>query len=129
MSRKSVISHIKSQYGVEPDFPWEGDLISGVFRHKDNRKWFALIMKVGRDKLGLEGDAPIDIMNLKINDPMLHDTLCHEKGIMPSYHMNKRHWITVLLDGTVPEKKVFGLIDISYQATMSRQRKRNVSSS
>lgn len=122
MSRQSVIDYIKEQYGVEPDFPWEGDQISGVFRHKDNRKWFALIMKVGRDRLGLAGDRPVDCMSLKIDDSVLHDTLCHEKGIMPSYHMNKRHWITVLLDGTVPEEKVFGLIEISYMATVSRRR-------
>jgi len=125
VSRESIIDHIRDQYGVEPDFPWEGDPVSGVFRHKDNRKWFALIMKVGRDKLGLEGDSPVDCMNLKIDDPVLHDALCHEKGIIPSYHMNKRHWITVLLDGTVPEEKTFELIDISYQATMSRKKRRN----
>ena len=64
-------------------------------------------MLVRRDRLGLEGDEPVDCMNLKINDPMLHDMLCHEDGIMPSYHMNKRHWITVLLDGTVADEKVF----------------------
>lgn len=124
MDRQTAIDHINNQYGIEPDFPWEGDLVSGVFRHKDNRKWFALIMLVRRDRLGLEGDEPVDCMNLKINDPMLHDMLCHEDGIMPSYHMNKRHWITVLLDGTVADEKVFELIDVSYQATASKNKKR-----
>lgn len=123
MSRKTVEAYIKSQYGVEPDFPFEDDPVSAVFRHKDNRKWFALIMNVSRNRLGLEGEGSVDCMNLKTGDPVLHDILVHEKGIMPSYHMNKQHWITVLLDGTVKDKKVFELIDVSYCATMSRKKK------
>lgn len=124
MSRKTVEKYIRDQYGVEPDFPWENDFVSAVFRHKDNRKWFALIMNVGKDKLGLEGDGTVDCMNLKIDDPILHDMLIHDKGIIPSYHMNKRHWITVLLDGTVSDNKVFELINVSYQATMSRKKRK-----
>ena len=62
-------------------------------------------------------------MNLKIDDPVLHDMLCHREGIIPSYHMNKRHWITVLLDGTVPGTKVYELLDISYRATMRKRKK------
>ena len=81
-------------------------------------------MNVGKDKLGLEGDGTVDCMNLKIDDPILHDMLIHDKGIIPSYHMNKRHWITVLLDGTVSDNKVFELINVSYQATMSRKKRK-----
>ena len=124
ISRDIVIDYIKSQYGTETEFPWEGDPFSCVFRHCDNRKWFALIMRVRKDRLGMAGDTPVDCMNLKIDDPVLHDMLCHSDGIIPSYHMNKRHWITVLLDGTVPGPKVFELLDVSYRATMSRRKKK-----
>ncbi len=65
----------------------------------------------------------VDAMNLKIDDPFFRDTLIREEGIMPAYHMNKLHWITVLLDGTVPEERICDLIDISYMATASARKK------
>ena len=43
---------------------------------------------------------------------------------MPAYHMNNLHWITVLLDGSVPEDYVKSLLDISYNATATKRRKK-----
>ena len=80
-------------------------------------------MEVQRNKLGLSGEEYVDAMNLKIDDPFFRDTLIREEGIMPAYHMNKLHWITVLLDGTVPEERICDLIDISYMATASARKK------
>ena len=42
---------------------------------------------------------------------------------MPAYHMNKLHWITVLLDGAVPDEKVYDLLEMSYMATASSKKK------
>ena len=124
MNRKKTEEYIKNQYGIEPDFPWDGDFVTAVFRHKDNRKWFALIMRVSGDRLGLDTDEPVDCMNLKIDDPMLLDMLIHEKRMIPAYHMNKQHWITVFLDGTVKDKKVTDLIDLSYSVTAGKKKRR-----
>lgn len=124
MNRKKTEEYIKNQYGIEPYFPWDGDFVTAVFRHKDNRKWFALIMRVSGDRLGLDTDEPVDCMNLKIDDPMLLDMLIHEKGMIPAYHMNKQHWITVFLDGTVKDKKVTDLIDLSYSVTAGKKKRR-----
>lgn len=124
MNRKKTEEYIKNQYGIEPDFPWDGDFVTAVFRHKDNCKWFALIMRVSGDRLGLDTDEPVDCMNLKIDDPMLLDMLIHEKGMIPAYHMNKQHWITVFLDGTVKDKKVTDLIDLSYSVTAGKKKRR-----
>ena len=49
--------------------------------------------------------------------------IIQEDGIMPAYHMNKMHWITVRLDGTVPEERVFDLIGMSFMATASAKKK------
>ena len=47
-------------------------------------------------------------------------SLRKEKGILPAYHMNKEHWITVLLDGSVEKQKIYDLIEISYDLTRKK---------
>lgn len=121
--RQTVCEYIKKQYRVLPEYPWERDNCSAVFRHDDNRKWFALVMNVKRDKLGLSGEGYVDAVNLKIDDMLFKDMLVREAGIMPAYHMNKEHWITALLDGTVKEDKLYDLIDMSYRATAPKKKK------
>ena len=119
MDRQTLYDHINNKYRVSPEYPWRRYPANAVFRHKDNRKWFALIMTVGRDKLGFDNREPVDVVNLKIDDMFFRDIIIQEEGIMPAYHMNKLHWIAVLLDGTVPDERVYDLLDISYTATAS----------
>ena len=96
---------IKKKYKAAPEYPW-GEDDGAVLRHGDNRKWFALVMNIGREKLGLAGEGKVDVINLKIDDMVFRDVLLQDKGIFPAYHMNKEHWITVLLDGTVEEDQM-----------------------
>ena len=123
MDRETLYHYIKNKYRVSPEFPWKRYRTNAVFRHTDNRKWFALVMTVGRDKLGLQSTAPVDVVNLKVDDMFFRDMIIQKEGIMPAYHMNKLHWITVLLDGTVPDEKVYDLLDMSYIATASSKKK------
>jgi predicted DNA-binding protein (MmcQ/YjbR family) len=123
-----VTKHIKQTYNTSPDYPWDGNDYA-VFRHEDNNKWFALLYYVSRDKVdpnAVDSDDIVSAINLKISDPVLHDILTQEDGIIPSYHMNKRHWITVILDGTVADDEVFQLIKISYMATASSARRHKI---
>lgn len=121
--RDTVFAHIKKKYKVSPEYPWRKYDDNAVFRHSDNKKWFALVMSVGRGKLGLSGDGYVDVINLKVDDMMLKDMLVRENGIFRAYHMNKEHWITVLLDGTVEMDKIYDLIHGSYEATASKKKK------
>ena len=120
--RDKVFAYMKKKYKVSPEYPWAKYDSNAVFRHSDNKKWFALVMGVEKDKLGLTGDEYVDVINLKIDDMMFRDILVQTEGILPAYHMNKEHWITVLLDGTVDEDKVYDLIDVSYMATASKKK-------
>ena len=113
IKRKEILAYVKKKYGAEPDFPWGEDSNYAVLRHNENRKWFGLVFDITEDKLGLVGDKLIDALNVKC-DPFLIRELRNEPGIFPAYHMNKEHWITVVLDGSCPKERVFGLIDISY---------------
>lgn len=126
MDRQMVFDYIKDKYDTLPEYPWRKYESNAVFRHSDNRKWFALVMGVERNKLGLAGYEIVDVINLKLDDMFFRDMMMQEEGIMPAYHMNKLHWITVLLDGTVPEKTVYELIEMSFMATASGKKKNRI---
>ena len=121
--RQAICDYIKKKYKVSPEFPWRKYPGNAVFRHDDNQKWFALIMDVEGKKVGVPGADYVDVINLKVDDMFFRDMLIQEDGIMPAYHMNKMHWITVLLDGTVPEERVKDLIGMSFLATASAKKK------
>lgn len=123
MMRQELFSYIKNKYNTDPEYPWRKYDTNAVFRHADNQKWFALVMDVQRNKLGVSGEGYVTVMNLKIDDIFFRDMIIREEGIMPAYHMNKLHWITVFLDGTVPQAKIYDLLDISYMATASVKKK------
>ena len=123
MNRKELEAYILEQYSTEPDYPWADMPRAAVFRHASNRKWFALVMEVPRNKLGLPGDAPLDIVNFKC-DPILISSLRGEAGIFPAYHMNKTSWITAALDGSVPRETLELLLDVSYELTKPKPRRK-----
>ncbi|MBP3633733.1 MAG: MmcQ/YjbR family DNA-binding protein [Oscillospiraceae bacterium] len=87
-----------------------------VFRHLESRKWFAVIMDIPRKNLGLDGEGEISVVNLKC-DTRLIGSLRADPGIFPGWHMNKAHWITVSLDGTVDDEKLKFLLNMSYELT------------
>ena len=73
-------------------------------------------MDIPKKNLGISEDGEISVVNLKC-DPRLIGSLRMEPGIFPAWHMNKTHWITVALDGTVNEEKLKFLLDLSYELT------------
>ena len=116
MNRAELERYIANTYSVQPDYPWSDTPDAAVFRHFDNKKWFAIIMKVQKCKLGLEGSEKIDIVNFKC-EPVLIDSLLNESGFFPAYHMNKVKWITAALDGTAQNDKIKMVLDMSFDLT------------
>lgn len=117
MNRTETETFIHENFAnILQDYPWKDTPDYTVFRHADNRKWFALIANVKYRTLGLDQPGNVDFLNLK-SDPDLIETLVHEPGILPAYHMNKRYWLTIPLDGTCPSERIQSLIALSYQLT------------
>ena len=121
MNRSQLFWHILNRYGVEPEYPWADSPDAAVFRHSSNRKWFALVMQVQADRLGLPGSDSVDVLNLKC-DPRLIGALLTQPGFRPAYHMNKNHWVTVLLGDQVPDEDLKSLLDMSYDLTAPQKR-------
>ena len=121
MTRAELTQYIFDTYSVEPDYPFSDDNVSAVFRHAANRKWFALVMNIPAQKLGLPSDARIDIVNMKC-DPVVIGSFRGLRGLFPAYHMSKENWITAALDGSAPDETLKTLLDMSYQATAQKVR-------
>ena len=98
------------------------DIFPGfIFRHQGNRKWFAVAMRVSYRRLGIEREGAADVVNVKCG-PLLMDSYRMQPGILPGYHMNKDHWVTILLDGSAEEPLIRELFEISYDLTNSRRK-------
>jgi predicted DNA-binding protein (MmcQ/YjbR family) len=124
--KDKVFAYMKKKYQAAPEYLWKRYPDYAVFRHSDNNKWFALQAAVPGEKLGIGGEDLIEVINVKADDMFFRDMLIQQDGILPAYHMNKQHWVTVLLDGTVSEKQVFDLIDASFMATASAKKKQKI---
>lgn len=122
MNRSDLSLYISETYGAQAEYPFLQYPDAAVFRHANNKKWFAVIMNVSERRLGFGTDRTVDIVNLKC-DPVLSGSLRLEKGIYPAYHMNKEKWISVALDGSVQTDKIEWLLDISFELTAEKLRK------
>ena len=112
VDREEIFEYVKKQYGTIPEYLWSSSPDSAVLRHH-NGKWYAVIMNVERSKLGLDGDDTVEIIDVKC-DPEMTGMIIQTYGFLPGYHMNKQHWITILLDGIVGESKILDFLDMSY---------------
>ena len=129
MLQDDVFKYVKKKYDIEPDYPFRSvraSIAYPVLRHEDNRKIFALFMDVQRNKLGLDGEERVDILNVKLGDPLLVDILIQQDGYFRGYHISRGNWISILLDGTVSLEEIFPLIDESFMVTASTQKKQKV---
>ena len=112
--KDDYIAWIKTQFDAEPDFPWPDDApYSFVFRCP-NEKWFALVMRIKYRQLGLTGDEEVWVVNMKASQDEIPN-LIDKKSIFPAWHMNKKHWITVLLTAATDFNKLCELTQKSWE--------------
>lgn len=114
-ARKRVFSYIEEKFGAQGERIFDKHPEFAVFRHAKNQKWFAVFMRVDGGKLGLKGGEALEILNLKCK-PDLAAILRDADQILPAYHMNKKHWISVCLDA-VPREQIEDLIEQSRELT------------
>ncbi|WP_208293491.1 MmcQ/YjbR family DNA-binding protein [Zophobihabitans entericus] len=111
---KKIIEYIRNTYHDELEFLWPKFPNNAIFRRKDTSKWYGAILTLSKRKLGIESDEIIEILDLRINPEEVTAVVDH-KTFFPGYHMNKKHWYTICLDGSLPIEDIYQRIDISYQ--------------
>ena len=111
--RNDVLDFATRQLGCTPDSPWPDKPGYLVLRHPQNGKWAGIIMDIPARCIAIGGDEVIEIVNVKL-DPVLVSALRTEEGYAPAWHLNKTHWLTVRLDGSVSADKVCALLEMSF---------------
>jgi predicted DNA-binding protein (MmcQ/YjbR family) len=109
-----IAKYIKDKYDVNPEFLWNDSPDCGIFRNKSD-KWFGIIMDIDKGKIIKEMKGKIEVINLKL-DKYVNDYL-KENGVYQAYHMNKKNWVSIILDDTLTDEYIYKLIDISYYLT------------
>ena len=111
-----ITNFIINEYNRKPEYLWEKFPNHFIFRHQDNKKWFALIANVAKEKVGINEKGNIDILNIKLN-PFEVNIFKTQQGFFPAYHMNKQKWLTARLDDSVPDEILEELINNSFNET------------
>ena len=121
MTRQAFLDYCLDTYGTAADYPFDEDVETAVLRHTGSRKWYALVMRISRRKVGIDSDEVVDVVNLKLPLEMF-GSFGAADGVYPAYHMNKLHWISVLLPDAADDLVEF-LVNTSYEATRAKKRK------
>lgn len=112
ISREEVFNYIENKYKVKPDYPWKKYSNFAALRHKDNGKWFGLMMDIIEDKLGINANQKIN----EVRKEMI-GSLRELDNVYPAYHMDKNNWVSIVLDYTKNLSEIEDLIKESFELT------------
>ena len=113
---------IYKKYGNEPEFLWEKFDGSGIFRNPESKKWYAGILDVEGSKIKKGKSGIIEVLDIKL-DPMEIQELLSQPNFYPAYHMNKKCWITIILDESLSDRRIMEFIEKSHQLSYKKKRK------
>ena len=120
--REEIFKYAKENFGSDPEFLWEKYPDYAVLRNMQNSKWYALVASISAEKIGLKSRKNVEILNDKC-DPVMIGSLIDGKRYFRAYHMNKEHWITLILNGEIPKQEVFAMINLSFEIVKSGKKR------
>ena len=113
------IKYVKEKYNDELEYLWQKFPNNAIWRNKKNNKWYGVLLVVKENKLAIESDKLVEIIDLRFQKENIHKIIDNNR-FYPGYHMNKNNWITIKLDNSVETKKIFELIDNSYNLSLKK---------
>ena len=120
--RERIMRYAQDRYSTEPEYLWAKYPNYAVFRQPASRKWFAAVMDIPRNRLELQGDDLVDVMDVKCG-PLMVGSLLAQDGFFPAYHMSKSSWISVILDDTLSDEDIDPLLELSYDSVAPKRKK------
>ena len=121
--RERLAQYMEDTYATPAEHLWADTPEFSVFRHPSSKKWYAIIMTVRSDRLGLPGEELVDVMNVKCG-AIMTGSLLSQKGFLPAYHMNKNYWISILLNESVPDDQIAPLLELSYDSVAPKRKRK-----
>ena len=118
MKPQTLFIEMETRYGVAPEFLWRVHPDYAVFRHADNRKWFAVLLNPPGANVGLPQVEAVQLLNVKAQPENLL-ILRGMDGVLPAWHMNKAHWVSLQL-AVLPDAVILDLLDDSFLLTRKR---------
>ena len=116
-----ILHYVRETYGDEIEYPWK-DMDSAVIRSHVSQKWYAVFMKILPIKIGIGGKHPIRIMNLHGTAEQV-TALVDGERYFPGWHMNRKYWYTICLDGSIPMEELQRRVDESFALSRTKRRK------
>lgn len=117
---KEIINYVRKKYKDELEYLWEKFDNNAIWRNKQNNKWYGVLLTIPQNKLGLKSDNIIEIIDLRYQKEEIEKIIDNNK-IFAGYHMNKKSWITIKLDGSLDNNEIFELIDNSYKLSIGNK--------
>ena len=110
---RKLIAQVKAVYGDNLEFLWPKFPQNAVWRRSDTHKWYGALLTVTSDKLALPGATHVvTVLDLRARPEDL-SMLIDGQHYLPGYHMNKKHWYSILLDDVVPLATIMD-VKVSY---------------
>ena len=109
---RELLETVRSQWGEELEFLWEDSPESAVLRRADTGKWYAVMMRLPKRKFGLADDSISEFILLRIPNEK-RDTTLADRRFLSAFHMNKRTWFAIQLDGGVKTAEILRLTKCS----------------
>lgn len=110
---------IKEKYNCDPNFEWKKFPGYASFKNQRTNKWYGIIMNVDKSKLDKSLSGEVEIIDIKLA-PEKIEHLLNKEGFYPAYHMNKKNWISIILNGTIKDNYLMELIGESYLYSNSK---------
>ena len=114
-----ITDQIIKKYGDEPEFLWEKFQGSGIFRNPKTQKWYAAILDVDRSRLQKGKKGLIEVIDIKLS-PEHVEEIINIPNFYQGYHMNKKYWISVILDDSVEDEKIMELVEESHLLSLKK---------
>ena len=116
---KEIIEYIQNKYQDELEFLWENFSENAIWRNKINQKWYGILFRISKRKIGIASDEKTEAINLLFPKDQISAVVDYQK-VFPGYHMNKKSWITIQLDRSLDNETLCSWIDVSYQLSLKK---------
>ena len=117
---QEIICYAKEKYNDELEFLWKTSPKNAILRNKINNKWYLAILTISARKLNIDSDELIEVIDVRYEKGKTKDII-DNTNIFPGYHMNKKSWITLLLNNSLSTEEIYRFIDNSYTISLSKK--------